>query len=92
MKTSIRNILIILGVILFLFLLWSFRIIVVYVLVSGVLSVMGRPLVDLLRRIKIGKWQFPRALCALLTLVVIWGLITLFFYIFIPQPRNKPFV
>ena len=84
MKTSIRNILIFLGVILFLFLLWSFRIIVVYVLVSGVLSVMGRPLVDLLRQIKIGKWQFPRALSALLTLIVIWGLIALFFYIFIP--------
>lgn len=84
MKTSIRTILIILGVILFLFLLWYFRSIVVYVLVSGVLSVMGRPLVDLFSRIRIGKWQFPRALSALLTLLVIWGLIALFLYIFIP--------
>jgi len=84
MKTSIRTILIILGVILFLFLLWYFRSIVVYVLVSGVLSVMGRPLVDLLSRIRIGKWQFPRALSALLTLFVIWGLIALFLYVFIP--------
>ena len=84
MKTSIRTILIILGVILFLFLLWYFRSIVVYVLVSGVLSVMGRPLVDLLSRLRIGKWQFPRALSALLTLFVIWGLIALFLYVFIP--------
>ena len=84
MKTSIRTILIILGVIIFLFLLWYFRSIVVYVLVSGVLSVMGRPLVDMLSRIRIGKWNFPRILSALLTLFVIWGLIALFLYIFIP--------
>jgi len=84
MKTSIRTILIILGVILFIFLLWYFRSIVVYVLVSGVLSVMGRPLVDLISRIRIGKWNFPRVLSALLTLFVIWGLIALFLYIFIP--------
>ncbi len=84
MKTSIRTILIILGVIIFMFLLWYFRNIVVYILVSGVLSVMGRPLVDMLSRIRIGKWNFPRILSALLTLVVIWGLIALFLYIFIP--------
>lgn len=84
MKTSIRTILIILGVIIFMFLLWYFRSIVVYVLVAGVLSVMGRPLVDMLSRIRIGKWNFPRILSALLTLSVIWGLIALFLYIFIP--------
>ena len=84
MKTSIRTILIILGVIIFMFLLWYFRSIVVYVLVSGVLSVMGRPLVDMLSRIRIRKWNFPRILSALLTLFVIWGLIALFLYIFIP--------
>lgn len=84
MKTSIRTILIILGVIIFMFLLWYFRSIVVYILVSGVLSVMGRPLVDMLSRIRIRKWSFPRILSALLTLVVIWGLIALFLYIFIP--------
>ena len=61
MKTSIRTILIILGVILFVFLLWYFRSIVVYVLVSGVLSFMGRPLVDLLSRIRIGKWKLPES-------------------------------
>ncbi|MFZ2338977.1 MAG: AI-2E family transporter [Bacteroidales bacterium] len=84
MKTSIRTILIILGVIIFMFLLWYFRSIVVYVLVSGVLSVMGRPLVDMFSRIRIRKWNFPRVLSALLTLFVIWGLIALFLYIFIP--------
>jgi predicted PurR-regulated permease PerM len=45
---------------------------------------MGRPLVDLLCRIRIRKWVFPRALSALVTLIIIWGLIILFFVIFIP--------
>lgn len=84
MKTSFRNILIFLGILLLLAIAWYFRNIVVYILVSGVLSVMGRPLVDLFCRIRIRKWNFPRALSALLTLLIIWGIIILFFIIFVP--------
>jgi predicted PurR-regulated permease PerM len=84
MNATLRNILIITAVLLFLALIWFFREIVVYILVSGVLSIMGRPLVDLLCRIKIRKWHFPRAIGALLTLMIIWGIIVLFFSIFIP--------
>ena len=84
MKTTLRNILIFLGILLFLLALWYFRNIVVYILVSGVFSVMGRPLVDLFCRIRIRKWHFPRALSALFTLLIIWGVIILFFIIFVP--------
>src|SRR5664280_2955769 len=84
MKTTFRNFLIFFGVILLLAIAWFFRSIVVYILVSGVLSIMGRPLVDLFCRIKIGKLKFPRALAALLTLLIIWGAIITFFAIFIP--------
>jgi predicted PurR-regulated permease PerM len=84
MKTTFRNILIFLGVILILAIAWYFRSIVVYILVSGVLSIMGRPLVDLFCRIRIGKLKFPRALAALLTLLIIWGVIITFLAIFIP--------
>jgi predicted PurR-regulated permease PerM len=45
---------------------------------------MGRPLVDLFCKIKIKSWSFPRSLAALLTLAVIWGIIILFFVIFVP--------
>jgi predicted PurR-regulated permease PerM len=45
---------------------------------------MGRPLVDLFCMIRIRKWSFPRSLSALVTLIIIWGLIILFFSIFIP--------
>ncbi len=84
MKTSLRNILIFLGIVVFLTALWYFRNIVVYILVSGTLSIMGRPLVDLFCRIKIGKWKFPRVISALVTLLIIWGIIILFFIIFVP--------
>lgn len=84
MKTTLRNILIFLGILLFLALLWYFRNIVVYILVSGVLSIMGRPLVDLFCRIRIGKWSFPRVISALFTLLIIWGIIILFLIIFVP--------
>ena len=84
MKPTLRNILIFFGVLLLLACVWYFRNIVVYILVSGVLSIMGRPLVDLFCRIRIKKWAFPRPLSALLTLIIIWGLIILFFVIFIP--------
>jgi predicted PurR-regulated permease PerM len=84
MKTTFRNILIFFGVIVLLAIAWFFRSIVVYILVSGVLSIMGRPLVELFCRIKIRKLKFPRALAALMTLLIIWGVIIMFFVIFIP--------
>jgi predicted PurR-regulated permease PerM len=84
MTSTLRNILIFLGILLLLAVTWYFRSIVVYILVSGVFSIMGRPLVDLFCRIHIRKWSFPRALSALVTLAIIWGLIILFFSIFIP--------
>ena len=84
MKATLRNILIFFGILLLLWCAWYFRNIVVYILVSGVLSIMGRPLVDLFCRIRIRKWSLPRALGALFTLIIIWGIIITFFAIFIP--------
>lgn len=84
MKTTLRNILIVSGTLLFLAALWYFRNIAIYILVSGVLSIMGRPLVNLFCRIRIGRWSLPRSIAALFTLIIIWGLIALFFAIFIP--------
>ena len=84
MKPSLRNILIFFGIILLLCCVWFFRRIVVYILVSGVLSIMGRPLVDLICRIRIKKWALPRAMGALITILIIWAVIILFFAIFVP--------
>lgn len=84
MKTTLRYILILGGILILLASLWFFRNIVIYILVSGVLSIMGRPLVDLFSQIRIKNWKFPRAAAALLTLLIIWGAIVLFFVTFIP--------
>jgi predicted PurR-regulated permease PerM len=84
MKATLRNILIFCGILILVGCAWFFRSIVVYILVSGVFSIMGRPLVDLFCRIRIKKLFFPRWLSALLTLSVIWGFIILFFVIFVP--------
>jgi predicted PurR-regulated permease PerM len=84
MKATLRNILIFFGILFLLGCAWFFRNIVVYILVSGVFSIMGRPLVDLFCKIRIKKWSFPRSLSALLTIIAIWGVIILFFIIFVP--------
>ncbi len=66
------------------YLFWYFRSIFAYILIAGVISLIGRPVVDLLNRIRIWKLKFPRALSSLLTLILLYGLLALFFVIFIP--------
>ncbi|MBN2862565.1 MAG: AI-2E family transporter, partial [Bacteroidales bacterium] len=73
MKSTLRNVLIFLAILLLLACAWYFRSIVVYILVAGVLSIMGRPLVDLICKLRIKKWYLPRPVGALITLIVIWG-------------------
>jgi len=83
-NTLLRNLLVIIGIGLLIFLFWYFRNIVAYVLIAGVISLVGRPVVDQLNSIHIKKLSFPKPLSALLTLVLIWCLIILFFAVFIP--------
>ncbi|HRT90176.1 MAG TPA: AI-2E family transporter [Bacteroidales bacterium] len=89
MKNFIRNILIIAGIVFLVFCFWYFREIVIYILVSGVLSIMGRPLVDLFGKIRFRNLEMPKAISALLALLIMWGMIFLFFFIFIPLIANQ---
>ncbi|MFZ2287206.1 MAG: AI-2E family transporter [Bacteroidales bacterium] len=84
MNTTLRNILILIGMTLLVYLFWYFRSIIAYILIAGVISLIGRPVVDLLNSIKVWKFKFPRALSSLLTLLLLYGLLSLFFFIFIP--------
>ena len=52
--------------------LWYFREVVVYILISAVLAIIGRPLVGLLSSVKFGKLQLPRWASAAITLVLLW--------------------
>lgn len=57
------------------FVLWYFREVVVYILVSAVLAIVGRPLVGLLCKIRIKRFTVPRWLSAAITLILLWLII-----------------
>lgn len=74
------------------FLLWYFKSIVGYILISAVLSIIGKPLVNLLIRIRFKQFRLPKWLCAGITLAMIWIIVILFFKTFIPlivEETNK---
>lgn len=54
------------------YLLWNLKTLIVYVLISGVLSIVANPLITFLDKIKLGKFKIPRSLSAIVSLVVIW--------------------
>ncbi|MBN3034362.1 MAG: AI-2E family transporter [Bacteroidales bacterium] len=66
------------------YMIWFFSDIVVYILVSGVLSFMGHPLVSLFDRIRIRNVQFPHSLSAVLALIIILGVMVSLVLLFIP--------
>lgn len=52
--------------------IWYFREVVVYILISALLAIIGRPLVRQLCRIRIKRFRVSRPIAAALTLVVMW--------------------
>lgn len=84
MKEFVKYFLIFLGLVILGWALILFKSIVVYILISFVISIIGRPVVDLLGKIKIWRIKLPRALRAAITLAFIWLVIIGFFRIFIP--------
>jgi predicted PurR-regulated permease PerM len=72
------------GVAIVLFLLWYFSSIVAYVLVSAVLSLIGKPIVDLISKANIKGWHPPKVIGATVALVALWFLFILFFRVMIP--------
>ncbi len=71
------------------FLIWYFSSIIAYILISAVLSLVGKPIVDLIGKIRIGKWSPPRSMGAAVALVVIWILFYSFFRVMIPMVINQ---
>lgn len=57
------------------YLLWYFSAIVGYILASVVLSLIGKPVVNLLDKVKLGRFKIPEWVSALLTLFLLWGFI-----------------
>ncbi|MDR3366098.1 MAG: AI-2E family transporter [Prevotellaceae bacterium] len=63
---------------------WYFQNIVAYVLIAAVLSLIGKPLMKLLAQLRYKKWRLPTAVRAALTLISLWLVFVLFFYVFTP--------
>ena len=89
MNKNLKYIFIAIGVLFVVYFFWYFKSVVIYILISGVLSIIGRPLVELLNRIHIKNIKFPKALSAILTVLSLWGVALIFFLIFIPLLANK---
>ncbi len=79
-----KYILIVLGAIVLLLILWYLRTIIFFLLISFVLSLIGRPVVDLLDRLRYKKIRVPRGISALVGLLLLWGGVLLFFRVFVP--------
>lgn len=89
MNSTFRYILIGLGIILIIFIIWYFIHIVAYILISAVIALIGRPMVELLGRIRIYKFKLPKWFRALTTLLLIWAIFITFFRIVIPLVVNE---
>ena len=70
-------------------LLWYFREVVVYILVSAVLAIIGRPFVGFLCKAHIKKFSMPRWLAAAITLVLLWVVIGGLLSLIIPLVAGK---
>lgn len=84
MHSTFRYILSFLGFALLIFALWYLRTIVAYVLIAGVLSLIGSPIVNFLDDLEIGKFKFPRTAAAGVTLVLMVGVLVGFISLFAP--------
>lgn len=66
------------------FFIWFYINIISYILIAAILSILGHPLVKLFDKVKIRRLKIPRALSALLTLVLMWSVIFLIFSYLVP--------
>jgi predicted PurR-regulated permease PerM len=84
MQTRTKNILITLAIIAFLVTAWFLSTIVIYIIISVILSLIGQPLFRFFSGARLGKLSFSPAVCSLLALFTIMFSFGCLFYMFIP--------
>ena len=67
---------------------WYFKNVLIYIVIAFVVSLIGRPVMKLLKKIRIGKFHLPEWLSAILTIILIIGLLTLIVTQMIPMVSN----
>jgi predicted PurR-regulated permease PerM len=76
--------LIVLAIILFGIVAWYLSAIILYLIISAIIALIGRPLVEQIAKIRIKGKNIPEAVGAGITLLTIWVVMLTFFMIFIP--------
>ncbi len=71
------------------FMVWYFANIVVFIIVAGVISIIGAPMVESLDKIRIGRFAFPHVLSVVITLLVLLLVFFGMFSLFIPLVVNE---
>lgn len=72
-----------------LFLVWYFRDVVIFILVSAVLAIVFRPIVRRIASIRIRRMRIPRWAAAFVTLLLIWAVFITACSLFVPLIANK---
>lgn len=68
---------------------WYFSSIIAYVLVAAVISFLGKPIIDLLGKIKIRNYELSDGIKAALAVICLWAIFILFFSTIIPLVINE---
>ncbi len=84
MNNTYRIIIAALGLLFTIFMVWYFSNIVVYLIVSAVLSMIGHPLVRRFDKIRIWKFKMPHALSSLFALLILLSAFVGFIWFFVP--------
>ncbi|MCF8369159.1 MAG: AI-2E family transporter [Bacteroidales bacterium] len=74
------------------FLAWRFSDILVYVLLAGVLSFIGQPIVRFIDRLHFRKYEMPHTISAIFSLFVLIVIFTSLFMIFVPIINRQAIV
>ncbi|MBM3403964.1 MAG: AI-2E family transporter [Bacteroidetes bacterium] len=74
----------ILGVVVICLIFWYFSLVIGYIFLSAIIAIIGRPLVEVLDRVKIGRFHLPHVLNVTVTLLLILALCVGFLAISIP--------
>lgn len=82
--TWLRSIAVLALIALVVYLIWNLSALIVYVLISGILSVVAAPLIRLLDKVRVKNIGIPRGLSAILALTLIWGIVIGLLSIVIP--------
>jgi len=84
-----RNILIFIGIIILVFIFWFFKTIVIYLIIAGILSLIGKSFIRLLNKNKWIRQHIPIVLKAFLTLLIFYGILAILFTSFAPIINNQ---